>query len=243
MSIIISTEGALKKRILILLINKPSLAVRLGIIRQTVSISPQNSSTSALKTTAGCCGNPTSLLLFVEMLQRCFKIYSSMPDCMYLIKALLYLWCLFPIIIEKVKKVTTEMLSIVMFGPSWHTNTTVRWAVASELPGMLHHNNKVHIAVNRSADSAIIVDKLLFGHLGTKGNKINEQFSGSPVRLKTENGGSDYKKTRFLQMGMQVWQKNPERLFLACERSLQPAMVWSQRNISHQQTTVLTESA
>lgn len=45
---------------------------------------------------------------------------------------------------------------------------------SSELPGVLHHDNKVHVAVNRGTDSAIIVDKLLFGHLGTKGNDMNE---------------------------------------------------------------------
>lgn len=83
---------------------------------------------------------------------------------------------------------------------------------SSELPGVLHHDNKVHIAVNRGADSAIIVDKLLFGHLGTKGNEMNEHYSSSPVRL-TEDGESDYKKTRFLQIRMQVRQENPERLF------------------------------
>lgn len=66
---------------------------------------------------------------------------------------------------------------------------------SSELPGVLHHDNKVHVAVNRGTDSRIIVDKLLFGHLGTKGNEVNEQLISITVRLKSENRGSDYKKT------------------------------------------------
>lgn len=43
---------------------------------------------------------------------------------------------------------------------------------SSELPGVLHHDNEVHVAVNRGTDSAIIVYKLLFGHLGMKENGI-----------------------------------------------------------------------
>lgn len=37
--------------------------------------------------------------------------------------------------------------------------------VESELPGIFHHENEINIIVNRGADSAIIIDELLFGHL------------------------------------------------------------------------------
>lgn len=39
---------------------------------------------------------------------------------------------------------------------------------SSELPGVPHHDDEVHVGVNRGTDAAIIVDKLLFGHLGQK---------------------------------------------------------------------------
>lgn len=69
---------------------------------------------------------------------------------------------------------------------------------------MPHHDNKVHVTVNGGTDAAVIVDELLFSDLRMKGNELNEQFSSNTGRLKSENRGSDYKKTWFLQMG----QKN-----------------------------------
>lgn len=66
---------------------------------------------------------------------------------------------------------------------------------------MLHHDNKVHVTVNGGTDSAVIVDELLFRDLRMKGNELNEQFSSDTGRLKSENRGSDYKKTWFPQMG------------------------------------------
>lgn len=47
---------------------------------------------------------------------------------------------------------------------------------------MLHHDDEVHVAVNGGADAAIVVDKLLFGYLGMKGNGTNEMFSSAAAR-------------------------------------------------------------
>lgn len=97
----------------------------------------------------------------------------------------------FPISIQKANKSDNSLAfnSHVWINLTYRHDSKVSSLCSSELPGVLHHDNKVHVAVNRSTDSAIIVDKLLFGYLGTKGNEVNEQFSSITMRLKSENKG------------------------------------------------------
>lgn len=118
--------------------------------------------------------------------------YLSMPDCTYLIKTLFVsMLMVFPISIQKANKSDNKLAfnSHVWINLTYRHDSKVSSSCSSELPGVLHHDNKVHVAVNRSTDSAIIVDKLLFGYLGTKRNEMNEQFSSITMRLKSENRG------------------------------------------------------
>lgn len=118
--------------------------------------------------------------------------YLSMPDCTYLIKTLFVsMLMVFPISIQKTNKSDNRLAfnSHVWINLTYRHDSKVSSSCSSELPGVLHHDNKVHVAVNRGTDSTIIVDKLLFGYLGTKGNEMNEQFSSITVRLKSENRG------------------------------------------------------
>ena len=56
----------------------------------------------------------------------------------------------------------------------------------SELPGVFHHENEVDVAVYGGADSTVVVDKLLFGHLLIRGQILQPDDSQNQTSVNQE---------------------------------------------------------
>lgn len=75
------------------------------------------------------------------------------------------------------------------------------WVLAlrsSEPPGVPHHENKVGVAVDGGTDTAVVVNKLLLGHLW-----IDDNFTSQY----TKRGNNDDEKSQF---GVHTWRESRE---------------------------------